>query len=36
LKNSGNPTKKIKECFDLCSLVEFAKYSPNQKDFIIS
>lgn len=25
--------KKIKECFDLCSLVEFAKYKANKKDF---
>ncbi len=24
---------KLKECFDLCSLVEFAKYKPNKKDF---
>jgi hypothetical protein len=24
---------KIKNCFDLCSLVEFAKYDPNTEDF---
>ena len=25
--------KELKEMFDLCSLVEFAKYKPNKKDF---
>jgi HEPN domain-containing protein len=25
--------KEVKECFDLCSLVEFAKYQANKKDF---
>ena len=25
--------KKTKECFDICSLVEFAKYKANKKDF---
>ena len=31
LKNKN--TGKIKQCFDLCSLVEFAKYNANKKDF---
>lgn len=31
-KNKKEP-QKIKECFDLCSLVEFAKYETNKKDF---
>ncbi|NIA04107.1 MAG: hypothetical protein GWP09_02035, partial [Nitrospiraceae bacterium] len=25
--------KDAKRCFDLCSLVEFAKYEANEKDF---
>ena len=30
----GKPLKKdVKECLDLCSLVEFAKYKANKKDF---
>lgn len=33
LKNKNKEIKKIKECFDLCSLVEFAKYKANKKDF---
>jgi HEPN domain-containing protein len=33
LKNKNKDYKKIKECFDLCSLVEFAKYQANKKDF---
>ena len=33
LKNKNNNIKSIKECFDLCSLVEFAKYKTNKKDF---
>jgi len=30
---NSNEIKKIKQCFDLCSLVEFAKYKANKKDF---
>jgi len=33
LKNKNKDIKAIKECFDLCSLVEFAKYKTNKKDF---
>ncbi len=33
LKNKDYPYQKIKECFDLCSLVEFAKYRANETDF---
>ncbi len=33
LKKHKKPTKDIKNCFDLCSLVEFAKYDANKKDF---
>ena len=33
LIKNDEPYKKIKECFDLCSLVEFAKYKANKKDF---
>jgi len=33
LKNKNKKIKSIKECFDLCSLVEFAKYKANKRDF---
>ncbi|MCC7574787.1 DUF4175 domain-containing protein [Candidatus Woesearchaeota archaeon] len=33
LKQNKKSHKEIKECFDLCSLVEFAKYEANKKDF---
>lgn len=33
LKTKQLKYKSIKECCDLCSLVEFAKYKPNEKDF---
>jgi len=33
LKKTGNNVGKVKECFDLCSLVEFAKYEANDDDF---
>ncbi len=33
LKNKHKEIKSIKRCFDLCSLVEFAKYNANKKDF---
>jgi len=33
LKKLEINTNKIKECFGLCSLVEFAKYKANKKDF---
>jgi len=33
LRDSGKPYKEIKECFDLCNLVEFAKYQANREDF---
>jgi len=33
LKRNKRPYSKIKQCFDLCSLVEFAKYHANQNDF---
>lgn len=33
LRKNKKQHKEIKECFDLCSLVEFAKYEANKKDF---
>lgn len=33
LKKHKNAFQEAKECFDLCSLVEFAKYQANKKDF---
>lgn len=33
LKKHNKEYQRIKECFDLCSLVEFAKYEANKKDF---
>jgi hypothetical protein len=33
LKEKNQKTTELKKCFDLCSLVEFAKYSPNKSDF---
>ena len=33
LKNKQYPYQQIKRCFDLCSLVEFAKYEANNTDF---
>ncbi|MGC9309134.1 MAG: hypothetical protein ACP5D2_00370 [Candidatus Nanoarchaeia archaeon] len=33
LKDKNKDIISIKECFDLCSLVEFAKYRTNKKDF---
>ena len=33
LKENNKESKHIKECFDRCSLVEFAKYEANKKDF---
>lgn len=33
LRDHKKEYKKVKECFDLCSLVEFAKYQANKKDF---
>jgi len=33
LRMHKKPFKDAKECFDLCSLVEFAKYKANKKDF---
>lgn len=33
LKGKNKEHKEIKKCFDLCSLVEFAKYHANKKDF---
>lgn len=33
MKNKNKDIGRIKECFDLCSMVEFAKYKPNKKDF---
>jgi len=33
LRRKNKSYKKIKECFDLCNLVEFAKYHVNRKDF---
>ncbi len=33
LKKHKKEYQKIKECFDMCSLVEFAKYEANKKDY---
>jgi hypothetical protein len=33
LKTKQYPYSEIKQCFDLCSLVEFAKYTANDTDF---
>lgn len=33
LRKHKKQYKEAKECFDLCSLVEFAKYEANKKDF---
>lgn len=33
LKKEKKTYKEVKDCFDLCSLVEFAKYTANKKDF---
>jgi len=33
LKQKNKSYKDIKKCFDLCSLVEFAKYKESKKDF---
>ncbi len=33
LKKQNKSWKKAKDCFDYCSLVEFAKYKANKKDF---
>jgi len=33
LKNKKKDIGDVKDCFDLCSLVEFAKYNANKKDF---
>lgn len=33
LRKEKKEYKEVKECFDLCSLVEFAKYEANKKDF---
>lgn len=33
LREHKKEYKEAKECFDLCSLVEFAKYEANKKDF---
>ena len=33
LKSEKKDIKEIKECFDLSSLVEFARYQANKKDF---
>lgn len=33
LKGKNKEHKEIRKCFDLCSLVEFAKYHANKKDF---
>jgi len=33
LKCKNTSYQQIKDCFDLCSLVEFAKYQANKKDF---
>jgi len=33
LRSKNQNTSSLKNTLDLCSLVEFAKYSPNQKDF---
>lgn len=33
LREHKKEYKEAKECFDLCSLVEFAKYEANKNDF---
>jgi hypothetical protein len=33
LRNKKYPYNEIKQCFDVCSLVEFAKFQTNQSDF---
>jgi hypothetical protein len=33
LRKHNKASKEAKECFDLCSLVEFAKYQANKEDF---
>lgn len=33
MKDKGLSTKRAAECFNLCSMVGFAKYEPNKKDF---
>ncbi len=33
LKKHKKPYKEARQCFNLCSLVEFAKYEANKKDF---
>lgn len=33
LRKQGKNYKEVKECLDLCSLVEFAKYEANKTDF---
>ncbi len=33
LRGRKLPYKEVKKCFDLCSLVEFAKYEANRRDF---
>ena len=33
MKKAHRTNGKVKECFDLCSLVEFAKYQANDEDF---
>lgn len=33
LKKRRKPFRKAKECLDLCSLVEFARYEANRRDF---
>ena len=33
LMNHKQKYEEAKECFDLCSLVEFAKYEINKEDF---
>ena len=33
LKTKKQPYSEIKRCFDLCSLVEFAKYTADEKEF---
>ncbi|MFP4497180.1 MAG: hypothetical protein ACLFQV_03120 [Vulcanimicrobiota bacterium] len=33
LKKNRLPYQELKECFDLCTMVEFAKYDTNEEDF---
>jgi len=33
LRRSKEPFKDVRDCLNLCGLVEFAKYKPNNKDF---